>query len=80
LPGRAFLAVAMLACDDQGLPLQERIASAADAADLKDAYNAERHLLYVACTRASDYLIITSVKRASEFLDDRQGREINRLS
>ena len=53
-------------------PLQERIESVADAADLKEAYNAERHLLYVACTRATDYLIITSVKLAAEFLDDLQ--------
>jgi superfamily I DNA/RNA helicase len=30
----------------------------------------ERHLLYVACTRARDHLLVTSVKPASEFLDD----------
>ena len=33
-------------------------------------YNTERNLLYVACTRARDYLLVTGVKPASEFLDD----------
>lgn len=28
------------------------------------------HLLYVACTRARDHLLVTSVDPASEFLDD----------
>ena len=39
-------------------------------ADLEDVYNTERHLLYVACTRARDHLLVTSVEPASEFLDD----------
>jgi len=29
-------------------------------------------LLYVACTRARDHLLVTSVEPASEFLDDMQ--------
>jgi superfamily I DNA/RNA helicase len=33
-------------------------------------YNTERQLLYVACTRARDHLLVTSVAPASEFLDD----------
>jgi superfamily I DNA/RNA helicase len=36
-------------------------------------YNTERHLLYVACTRARDHLLVTSVRPASEFLDDLRG-------
>lgn len=42
----------------------------ADDADLEEVYNTERHLLYVACTRARDHLLVTSVAPASEFLDD----------
>jgi superfamily I DNA/RNA helicase len=42
----------------------------ADEADLEDVYNTERQLLYVACTRARDRLLVTSVTPASEFLDD----------
>jgi len=41
-----------------------------DAGDLQDVYDTERHLLYVACTRARDFLLVTSVEPASEFLDD----------
>ena len=33
-------------------------------------YTSERHLLYVACTRARDHLLVTGVEPASEFLDD----------
>jgi ATP-dependent exoDNAse (exonuclease V) beta subunit len=50
--------------------LQERIATVGDDADLEDIYNTERQLLYVACTRARDYLLVTGVAPASEFLDD----------
>ena len=68
--GLEFRAVAVMACDDDVIPLQERIETVADDADLEDVYNTERHLLYVACTRARDYLLVTGVSPASEFLDD----------
>jgi len=41
-----------------------------DESDLQEVYDTERHLLYVACTRARDRLMITSVEPASEFVDD----------
>lgn len=68
--GLEFRAVAVIACDDEVLPLQERIETVGDDADLKEVYDTERHLLYVACTRARDYLLVTGVEAASEFLDD----------
>ena len=68
--GLEFRAVAVMACDDEVIPLQERIESVTDDSDLEDVYNTERHLLYVACTRARDYLLVTGVEPASEFLDD----------
>lgn len=68
--GLEFRAVVVMACDDEVIPLQERIETAADVPDLEDVYNTERHLLYVACTRARDNLLITGVEPASEFLDD----------
>lgn len=68
--GLEFRAVAVMACDDEVLPLQSRIETVADVSDLEEVYNTERHLLYVACTRARDYLLITGVDPASEFLDD----------
>jgi len=68
--GLEFRAVAVMACDDEIVPLQERIEAVADDTDLEEVYNTERHLLYVACTRARDHLLVTSVAPASEFLDD----------
>lgn len=68
--GLEFRGVAVMACDDEILPLQERIESVGDDADLQEVYDTERHLLYVACTRARDHLLITAVTPASEYLDD----------
>ena len=68
--GLEFRAVVVMACNDDVIPLQERIESVVDDSDLEDVYNTERHLLYVACTRARDYLLVTGVEPASEFLDD----------
>lgn len=72
--GLEFRAVAVMACDDEVIPLQERIESVGDEADLEEVYNTERHLLYVACTRARDHLLITSVTPCSEFLDDMEAQ------
>ncbi|MHB8708124.1 MAG: 3'-5' exonuclease [Desulfuromonadales bacterium] len=68
--GLEFPAVAVMACDDEIIPLQERIETVADDADLQEVYDTERHLLYVACTRARDHLLVTSGDVSSEFLDD----------
>ena len=68
--GLEFRAVAVMACDDVVIPLQSRIITASDASDLEEIYNTERHLLYVACTRARDVLLVTGVVPASEFLGD----------
>ncbi|MBV8358171.1 MAG: DEAD/DEAH box helicase, partial [Deltaproteobacteria bacterium] len=68
--GLEFRAIAVMACDDEVIPSQERIETVADDTDLKEIYDTERHLLYVACTRARDYLLVTSGNTPSEFLDD----------
>ncbi len=75
--GLEFRAVVVMACDDEVLPLQERIESVGDDADLQEVYETERHLLYVACTRARDHLLVTSVSPASEFLDDMRSVSAN---
>src|SRR5208282_4301845 len=51
----------ILACNDEIIPLQERIETVGDDADLQEVYDTERHLFYVACTRARDHLLITTV-------------------
>jgi ATP-dependent exoDNAse (exonuclease V) beta subunit len=71
--GLEFRAVAVMACDDDVLPLRSRIEAVSDEADLDEVYNTERHLLYVAATRARDFLLLTSGGPSSEFLDDFDG-------
>lgn len=68
--GLEFRAVVVMACDDEVIPLQERIETVGDDADLQEVYETERHLLYVACTRARDHLLVSGVNPVSEFLDD----------
>jgi mRNA-degrading endonuclease RelE of RelBE toxin-antitoxin system len=68
--GLEFRAVVVMACDDEIIPSQARISTVGDDADLQEVYDTERHLLYVACTRARDRLLVTSTEPASEFLDD----------
>jgi len=68
--GLEFRAVAVIACDEDVIPSPERIESVADDADLEEVYDTERHLLYVACTRARDRLLVTGVAPVSEFLED----------
>ena len=68
--GLEFRYVAVVACDDEVIPSQARIEEITDQADLEEVYNTERHLLYVACTRARDGLIVTGVDPESEFLCD----------
>jgi superfamily I DNA/RNA helicase len=72
--GLEFRTVAVLACDDEVIPLQSRIESVTDDSDLAEVYDTERHLLYVACTRARDHLLVSGVEPASEFLSDLSGR------
>jgi mRNA-degrading endonuclease RelE of RelBE toxin-antitoxin system len=68
--GLEFKAVVAMACDDDVLPLAERVDAVVEESDLDDVYDTERHLLYVACTRARDRLLVTGVSPGSEFLAD----------
>lgn len=71
--GLEFRAVAVMACDDEVLPLQERIEQVGEDGDLQDVYDTERHLLYVSCTRARDQLHVSGIQPVSEFLEDLAG-------
>lgn len=70
--GMEFRAVVVMACDDEVIPSVKRIEETDDLAELEHIYDMERHLLYVACTRARDHLLITGLKPGSEFLADMQ--------
>jgi superfamily I DNA/RNA helicase len=68
--GLEYKAIAVMACDDDVLPLQERVETIADESELDEVYETERHLFYVACTRARDRLLVSGVDPASEFFAD----------
>jgi superfamily I DNA/RNA helicase len=68
--GLEFRAVAVMALDEDVLPDPERLSGVGDMADLEAIQDAERHLLYVAATRARDRLMLSAVAPGSEFLDD----------
>ena len=68
--GLEFKVVAVMACDANVIPNRKRIENMGDDADLEDVYITERQLLYVACTRARDNLMLSGVEAVSEFLDD----------
>ncbi|NBB72228.1 MAG: UvrD-helicase domain-containing protein [Bacteroidetes bacterium] len=73
--GLEFRSVAVMACDDETIPQQERIENVGDIAELEEVYDTERHLLYVACTRARDHLLVSALDPGSEFLDDLVGEQ-----
>ncbi len=68
--GLEFRAVAVKACDDEVIPLQSRIETVGEDADSQEVYDTEGQPLYVACTRALDRSIVTSVEPASESLHE----------
>ncbi len=71
--GLEFKAAAIIACDDGILPLRCRLEAVADETELDDVYETERHLSYVACTRARDRLLVSSVRPGSDFIEDLRG-------
>ncbi|MFM8277059.1 MAG: 3'-5' exonuclease [Cyanobium sp.] len=71
--GLEFRAVVVMACDEDVIPNAERIKAITDDSDLDEVVATERHLLYVACTRARDHLLISSAGTCSEFVEDLLG-------
>lgn len=68
--GLEYQAVVVMACDADVIPSPDRLAEADIIAGLQEIYDTERNLLYVACTRARDYLLVTSAGIPSELLLD----------
>ena len=68
--GLEFKLVIVMACDDEALPLQSRVDEATDEDELSTIFETERHLFYVACTRARDRLHISGVNPISDFVAD----------
>jgi hypothetical protein len=68
--GCEYRAVGVAALDQDNIPLEERLLTAQDEAQLDEIMNTERHLLYVAASRARDFLWMSGVDPVSEFLED----------
>ncbi|MBB3763448.1 UvrD-helicase domain-containing protein [Sphingomicrobium lutaoense] len=68
--GLEYRAVAVMALDEDVMPSARRLSEVGDVADLEAIHETERHLLYVAATRARDHLHVSGVAPGSEFLDD----------
>ena len=71
--GLEYRAAVVMACDNGVIPSPDRLAEADLVAGMEEIYDTERNLLYVACTRARDYLLITSAGTPSELLLDMIG-------
>ncbi len=59
-----------MACDTAVLPSESRREAATDETSLNVVFATERHLLYVAATRARDRLWVSGVIPVSEFVTD----------
>lgn len=68
--GLEYRAVAAIACDEDALPLAGRLAAASDMNELQEVHETERHLLYVALTRARDDLWVSGVAPGADYLAD----------
>jgi len=68
--GAEYRAVAVIALDQDIVPLAERLLTAQDEGQLDEILNTDRHLLYVAASRARDFLWLSGVNPVSEFLAD----------
>lgn len=71
--GLEFRAVAVMACDEDVIPMPSRLEEVGDMGDMDEVYDTERQLLYVACTRARDDLLVSAITPGSEFLEDLRG-------
>jgi superfamily I DNA/RNA helicase len=66
--GLEFKAVGVVACDSEVLPLKSVLDSIQDGGDRDSFVEQERNLLYVACSRARERLLISWTGSGSAFL------------
>ncbi len=66
--GLEFKAVLVVGCEFGSVPHPKALDGLTDPVDQQDVLEQERQLLYVACTRARERLIVTYTGKPSEFL------------
>ena len=75
--GLEFKAVAVIGCEAGQLPSGKLLAAMGDPADQELAREQERNLLYVACTRARQRLLVSCAGTPSPFLTASGGEEVD---
>lgn len=78
--GAEFRAAAAAGLNHDALPDNARLLAARDEAQLDEVMATERHLLYVAATRARDFLWLSGTEPVSEFLSDLVANEGSRAA
>jgi superfamily I DNA/RNA helicase len=73
--GSEYRAVAVMGLNDGVIPHEDRLIAARDETQMDEIMNTERHLLYVAATRARDRLWMSGVHPLSEFFVDLKDAE-----
>lgn len=73
--GLQFRAIAVMGVEDGNVPLSSVRSRQPDEAAQRAFVEMERNLLYVACSRARERLLITGVGKASEFVTTRDQRQ-----
>lgn len=71
--GLEFKVVVVMGCDADVLPLAHALNDLADEADRETFFEQERQLLYVACTRARERLLVSYTGKASRWVVERTG-------
>ena len=67
--GLEFRAVAIFSCNYDMLPLRFALNDAEDEVEKKQIIKREEFLLYVACSRAREFLWLSSSDKPSEFIE-----------
>lgn len=67
--GLEFRAIIVIGCSGDVVPARWVVEDAADEAEREELVERERNLLYVACTRAREQLVVTYTDRPSPFLE-----------
>lgn len=68
--GLEYRSVAIIGCDEDQFPSEEKLKNIGDNADLDELLILEKNLLYVAITRARDNLLISGIKPGSSYLTE----------
>lgn len=68
--GLEFKAVAIIGCEEGILPSETRLLDARDESDIDEIMATERHLFYVAFSRAREHVLVTCADKPSEYLID----------